>query len=71
MPKVGVSTWSICARVERPQPRQCPRSQAQSGLVAWRLSASFSRSLSRDRRPFGFGRLDTVNGAANEDSPPV
>jgi outer membrane scaffolding protein for murein synthesis (MipA/OmpV family) len=48
-----------------------PAFEAQSGLVAWRLSASFSRNLSRDWRLFGFGRLDTVSGAANEDSPLV
>lgn len=45
--------------------------EAQSGLVAWRLSASFSRNLSRDWRLFGFGRFDTVSGAANEHSPLV
>lgn len=55
----------IDARVDR------PAFEAQSGLVAWRLSASFSRNLSRDWRLFGFGRLDTVSGAANEDSPLV
>ena len=48
-----------------------PAYAAQSGLVAWRLSASFSRSLSRDWRVFGFGRIDSVSGAANEDSPLV
>lgn len=48
-----------------------PAYEAQSGLVAWRLSASFSRNLSRDWRLFGFGRLDSVSGAANEHSPLV
>lgn len=48
-----------------------PAYAAQGGLVAWRLSASFSHSLSRDWRLFGFGRFDTVRGAANEDSPLV
>lgn len=46
-----------------------PSYAAKSGLVAWRLSASFSRSLSQNWRLFGFGRIDTVNGAANEQSP--
>jgi MipA family protein len=44
---------------------------ASSGLVAWRLSTSFSRSLSPDWRLFGFARLDTVAGAANQASPLV
>ena len=48
-----------------------PAYKAQSGLVAWRLSASFSRNLSRDWRLFGFGRFYTVSGAANEQSPLV
>lgn len=48
-----------------------PAYTAERGLVAWRLSASFSRNLSRDWRLFGFGRYDTVSGAANEDSPLV
>lgn len=44
---------------------------ARGGLVAWRLSASFSRNLSPDWRAFGFARLDSVQGAANEASPLV
>lgn len=44
---------------------------ARSGLVAWRLSLSASHSLSRDWRLFGFARLDSVAGAANEASPLV
>jgi len=48
-----------------------PSYEARSGLVAWRLSASFSRNLARDWRLFGFARLDSVSGAANEGSPLV
>jgi outer membrane scaffolding protein for murein synthesis (MipA/OmpV family) len=48
-----------------------PAYAATSGLVAWRLGSSFSRSLSRDLRLFGFARVDTVVGAANELSPLV
>jgi MipA family protein len=44
---------------------------AKSGLVAWRLSASASTSLGPDWRLFGFVRMDTVAGAANEASPLV
>lgn len=48
-----------------------PSYEAQGGLVAWRLGATVSHRLSRDWRVFGFGRLDSVSGAANEDSPLV
>ena len=48
-----------------------PGYAAAGGLVAWRFAASFSRPFSRDWRVFGFGRLDSVSGAANEDSPLV
>ena len=44
---------------------------ADSGLVAWRLSAEVSRHLSPDLRLFTFARADSVAGAANEDSPLV
>ena len=44
---------------------------ADSGLVAWRLSAEVSRNLSPDLRLFGFARADSVAGAANEASPLV
>lgn len=48
-----------------------PAYVASSGLVAWRLGSTFSRNLSPDLRLFGFARLDTVAGAANERSPLV
>jgi MipA family protein len=48
-----------------------PAYSAESGLVSWRLAGSFSRSLSRDWSLFGFARLDSVAGAANESSPLV
>lgn len=48
-----------------------PAYTAQSGLVAWRLSVSATRALGRDWRVFGFARLDSVAGAANENSPLV
>jgi MipA family protein len=48
-----------------------PAYAAQSGLVAWRVSASLSRNLGPDWRLFGFGRVDDVRGAANEHSPLV
>ena len=44
---------------------------AQSGLVAWRVATSVTRSLGPDWRLFGLARLDTVAGAANENSPLV
>ena len=48
-----------------------PAFQAQSGLIAWRLALTVSQRLSPDWRVFGFGRIDSVAGAANEDSPLV
>jgi MipA family protein len=48
-----------------------PAYAAESGLVAWRLSTSLSRRLSRDWFMFGVARLDSVAGAANEASPLV
>ncbi len=48
-----------------------PAYEAKAGLIAWRLGLTASYRLTRDWRIFGFGRLDTVAGAANEDSPLV
>ncbi len=48
-----------------------PAYAASSGLVGWRLGTTFSRSLNRDWRMFGFARVDTVAGAANKSSPLV
>lgn len=48
-----------------------PAYEAKSGLVAWRLSASVSRTLTPDWRIVGFARFDSVAGAANEASPLV
>lgn len=44
---------------------------ARAGLVAWRMSASFSRTLHPDWEAFGFVRLDSLAGAANASSPLV
>jgi len=46
-----------------------PAYDAQSGLIAWRLSTSVSHTLTPDWRIFGFARLTSVAGAANEASP--
>lgn len=46
-----------------------PAYEARNGLVAWRLGASAAYSLHRDWRIFGFARMDSVSGAANEHSP--
>ena len=48
-----------------------PSYVAEGGLVAWRLSTSLFRKLSPDWRLFGFARLETVGGAANQSSPLV
>lgn len=39
--------------------------------MAWRLAASMSREIGPDWRVFGYARLNTVQGAANEASPLV
>ena len=44
---------------------------AQSGLIAMRLSASFSRHISPDLSLSGFARFDNLAGAANAASPLV
>lgn len=44
---------------------------ARAGLVAWRLAASTSREIGPDWRVFGYARLNTVQGAANQASPLV
>jgi outer membrane protein len=48
-----------------------PAYDAEAGLIAWRLGMTASYRLTRDWRIFGFGRLDSVAGAANADSPLV
>lgn len=44
---------------------------ANSGLIAWRAGVSISKDITPDWRLFGFARVDSVAGAANEDSPLV
>jgi MipA family protein len=48
-----------------------PAYTAESGLMAWRLGVSVSKSLAPDWTLFGFARLDSVAGAANRASPLV
>ena len=48
-----------------------PAYTARSGLIAWRASTSVSRSIMPGLRGFATLRMDTVAGAANEDSPLV
>lgn len=50
---------------------QRPAYDAKAGLIAWRLKGGVSRQLTPDLRLFAFGRLDSVAGAANRDSPLV
>ncbi len=45
--------------------------QAQAGLMALRLSGSWSYPLSSDARLLVFGRVDSVQSAANQASPLV
>lgn len=48
-----------------------PAYAAHGGLIAWRLNGRVTRQLTSDLRVFAFGRLDSVAGAANRDSPLV
>jgi len=48
-----------------------PAYSASSGLMAWRLGLSVSKSLNPDWTAFGFARLESVAGAANRASPLV
>lgn len=48
-----------------------PAYAADSGLVAWRLGVSASKSLNPDWLLFGFARLESLAGAANRASPLV
>lgn len=48
-----------------------PAYAAKGGLVAWRLGIAANRSITPDWRFFSFVRLDSVSGAANENSPLV
>ena len=48
-----------------------PAYQAQAGLMALRLSGSLSYPLAPDTRLLVFGRIDSVQGAANQASPLV
>jgi outer membrane scaffolding protein for murein synthesis (MipA/OmpV family) len=44
---------------------------ARAGLMAWRFGATGAAQLTPDLRLFVFGRVDSVAGAANRDSPLV
>lgn len=48
-----------------------PAFSARSGLVAWRFTTSATVNLGPDWRAFGFVRVDSVSGAANQASPLV
>jgi len=48
-----------------------PAYSARSGLIAWRLNGTLVRDLTPDLRLVAFGRIESVSGAANRDSPLV
>ena len=48
-----------------------PAYAARAGLIAWRLKGGVSHQLTPDMRLFAFGRVDSVAGAANRESPLV
>lgn len=63
--RLGATYYSVAPGEALPDR---PAYEAKAGLLAWRLKAGVSRSLSPDVRVFAFGRLDSVAGAANRDS---
>jgi MipA family protein len=48
-----------------------PAYETKAGLIATRLAVNLSWRVSRDWRLFSYARIDTVAGAANENSPLV
>lgn len=50
---------------------QRPAYNARAGLIAWRLGSAISYRVTPNLRLFGFARLDSVAGAANNASPLV
>lgn len=48
-----------------------PAFDARAGLIAWRLAGSLGTRLTPDLRLFAFGRVDSLVGAANRESPLV
>jgi outer membrane protein len=50
---------------------QRPAYTARGGLIAWRLGATISHSITPELRAFTFVRVDTVAGGANRASPLV
>ncbi len=48
-----------------------PAYEAKAGLITTRLAFNLSRRLSTDWRFFAYARVDSVNGAANQNSPLV
>lgn len=48
-----------------------PAYAAGGGLITWRLASSLSHLVTPDLRLFGFARIDSVTGAANQASPLV
>jgi MipA family protein len=48
-----------------------PAFDARAGLIAWRLGGSVAKSLTPDLRVYAFGRLDSLAGATNRESPLV
>jgi outer membrane protein len=66
--ELGDTFYGVAPRYAR---ANRPAYAAKAGFLTTRLSASFSKSLSRDWQMFGFTRFDSVAGAANKASPLV
>lgn len=66
--RLASTLYAVSATEARPDR---PAYDAREGLVAWRLGGRVFRQLTPDLRLFAFGRLESVAGAANRDSPLV
>lgn len=66
--RLGASYYGVAPDEALPER---PAYAARAGLIAWRLKGGLARQLTPDLRLFAFGRLDSVAGAANRDSPLV
>lgn len=66
--RLGSTFYAVAPDEVRPDR---PAYAARAGLIAWRVGATAATQLTPDLRLFVFGRVDSVAGAANRDSPLV
>jgi outer membrane protein len=66
--RLGSTFYGVAPGEVRPDR---PAFDARAGLIAWRLGGHAATSLTQDLRLFAFGRVDSLAGATNRDSPLV